>query len=146
LLTNQESTWDVLQETNRVLIEKRNEFSVGTSFVNWSLTVARYQVMAWLRDQKRDRHILTPELAGIFSNDKNLPLEDNQDVKLEALQKCIQTLSITNQNLVRLRYSHGGSLAEISTSTQTSVNALKQSFFRIRKSLFDYIERRTEVQ
>ena len=146
LLANQESTWDVLQETNRVLIEKRGDFAPGTSFVNWSLTVAQFQAMAWLRDQKRDRHILTPELMDVFSDDQDFNLWSSRDYRLSALEDCLQTLSSPHQDLIRSRYSRAESLSEISDRTTRSVNSLKQSFFRIRKRLSSCIEQRLQTQ
>jgi RNA polymerase sigma-70 factor len=146
LLANQESTWDVLQETNRVLIEKHENFLAGTSFINWSLTVAQVQVKAWLRDQKRDRHILTPELADVFAQDERTVAWTNRDQKIAALEECFETLSTPNQELIRSRYSQDESLAEISTHTSKSVNSLKQIFFRVRNSLSSCIEERLQTQ
>lgn len=146
LLTNQEATWDVLQETNRVLIEKRSNFVAGTSFVNWSLTVAQNQIKAWLRDQKRDRHILTPELADKFGTDNDSNAWENRDIRMSALEDCMELLSAPNRQLIRSRYAHGESLAEISSRTSKSVNALKQVFFRVRKSLSNCVETRLQSQ
>ena len=146
LLANQESTWDVLQETNRVLIEKQDDYARGSSFLNWSLTVAQFQVMAWLRDQKRDRHVMTPELADVFSKDPQFVSWQSRDLRITALQECLETLSAPNRELIRHRYSLDETLEEISTRTSKSVNALKQTFFRVRKSLSGCIEERLQSQ
>ncbi len=146
LLANQESTWDVLQETNRVLIEKHDSFVAGTSFINWSLTVAQIQVKAWLRDQARDRHILTPELSEVFTQQESRVTWANRDQRVAALEECFETLSPAKQELIRSRYSRNESLAEISKQTSKSVNALKQIFFRLRNSLSSCIEKRLQTQ
>lgn len=146
LLVNPESTWDVLQETNRVLIEKNKDYVDGTSFVNWSLTVAQFQVMAWLRNQKRDRHILTPELAEVFSRDTSFESWTNTDPRIIALEECLQTLEPAQRELVAARYRRGDTLQEISDRTQKSVNSLKQIFFRLRKSLSTCIEEKVVTQ
>ena len=146
LLANQESTWDVLQETNRVLIEKHDSFLAGTSFINWSLTVAQVQVKAWLRDQSRDRHILTPELAEVFAQEKSQGAWANRDQRISALDDCLAMLSPANQELIRCRYSRNESLAEISTHKSKSVTALKQIFFRVRNSLSSCIAERLQTQ
>lgn len=43
LIGDADSSWDVLQETNRVLLEKRGDFQAGTNFVNWALTDATWE-------------------------------------------------------------------------------------------------------
>ncbi|TWT81438.1 hypothetical protein CA13_28910 [Planctomycetes bacterium CA13] len=35
------AAWDVLQATNRGLLEKREGFQIGTSFLNWALSTLR---------------------------------------------------------------------------------------------------------
>lgn len=146
LLANHEATWDVLQETNRVLIEKHKDFMPGSSFVNWSLTVAQYQVMACLRDRNRDRHILSPDLAEVLTQDEGFVSWKSRDQRFDALESCMKTLSPKNRDLVRCRYGQGETLVEISDRTARTVNSLKQAFFRIRQSLSECIEQRIETR
>jgi len=145
LLQDPEATWDVLQETNRVLIERRDKFEMGTSFLNWALTVAQFQTMAWLRDQKRDRHILTPGLVELISRESLAVSLKNHDVRLAALEICMERLPQEKRELIRCRYGRGDSLAEISNRTAKSVNGLKQIFYRIRKRLMSCVEEQLEM-
>jgi len=69
----------------------------------------------------------------------------DRDSRVDALESCLKTLTSSNRDLVRARYSHGESLAEISTRTSRSTNSIKQAFFRIRKSLSECIEQRLDV-
>jgi RNA polymerase sigma-70 factor (ECF subfamily) len=70
LLDNSAAAWDVLQETNVVLWQKQAEFRPGTKFDAWAFTVARFQVMAWLRDRKREPlDVMTPELCELLAGD-----------------------------------------------------------------------------
>ncbi|MCB1274951.1 hypothetical protein [Prosthecobacter sp.] len=48
LLDNSAAAWDVVQRRKQV------EFTQGTKFDAWAFTVARFQVLAWLRDRKRE--------------------------------------------------------------------------------------------
>lgn len=145
MLGNPESTWDVLQETNRVLIEKQAKFQMGTSFLNWALTVAQFQTMAWLRDQKRDRHVMTPEIAELVQVDDLFDAWKTSDERIVALEKCVQGLSVPHRELIRCRYTTGDSLAKIAERTAVSVNSLKQAFFRLRRTLATCVQQKLEA-
>ena len=144
LLGDADSSWDVLQETNRVLLEKRDEFKLGTSFLNWSLTVAQFQTMAWLRDQKRNRLIVTAEIVELLADDA-VSIEAESEPQRQALRHCIESLSDGHRELVDLRYAKSVKLADLAEQTGRTVNALKQLFFRLRSSLADCIDQRLEV-
>ena len=143
LLGDAESAWDVLQETNRVLLEKRDDFQDGSSFLNWSLTVAQFQTMAWLRDQKRNRMIVTDAIVELMA-DQASEMEANSEPKQQALRQCIETLSDGHRELIHLRYAKSTKLADLAEKTGRSANALKQVFFRLRALLAGCIERKLE--
>ena len=145
LLGDADAAWDVLQETNRVILEKRNDFEVGTSFVNWALTIAQFQTMAWLRNRGRDRLLATPEIAELLADDAQRITTDD-DSKVAALQRCLKDLSQEHQHLLHRRYARSERLADISEQTGRSVNALKQLFFRLRGSLLQCIKLRLETE
>jgi RNA polymerase sigma-70 factor (ECF subfamily) len=145
LLGNADAAWDVLQETNRVLLEKSNQFEPGTSFVNWSLTIAQYQTMAWLRDRKRDRLIATAEIVALLA-DEAREIDEGDDRRLLALDGCLAELSEQHQQLLHQRYAHSESLAQLSRRSGRSVNAVKQLFFRLRGTLMACIEQRLATE
>lgn len=141
LLGDAESAWDVLQETNRVLLEKRCEFVPGTSFVNWALTVAQFQTLSWLRDKKRSRVIVTPEIVELMAEDA-IPLSEEADERQQFLKSCLEDLAVAHRELLHLRYAKSQRLAALAQQTGKSVNALKQTFFRLRATLASCIEQR----
>jgi RNA polymerase sigma-70 factor (ECF subfamily) len=145
LLGNVDAAWDVLQETNRVLLEKRDEFAIGTSFLNWALTIAQFQTMAWLRNQKRDRLVATPEIVGLLADEARAMSADDDSRKM-ALRICLESLSVQHRDLLHRRYGLAEPLAKLAERTGRSVNALKQLFFRLRGSLMDCIKYRLEAE
>lgn len=145
LLGNADAAWDVLQETNRLLLEKRGQFELGTSFLNWSLTVAQFQTLAWLRNQKRDRLIITPQILPLLADEaKNHLVEE--DHRSEALEHCLEKLPSQHRELLHRRYARSESLAKLAEQTGRTVNAMKQLFFRLRGRLMHCIESRLETQ
>jgi len=144
LLGDPEAAWDILQETNKVLLEKRDEFEPGTGFVNWALTVAQFQTMAWLRDQKRSRMIVTSEIVELMAAEA-APVSDDADAHQQALKLCLENLTDQHRELLHLRYAKSQRLTALAEHTGKSVNALKQLFFRIRGTLANCIEQRLEA-
>ena len=145
LLGNPEAAWDVLQETNRVLLEKQEQFQPGTSFANWALTIAQFQTRAWLRDRGRDRVIATPEIVELMADDAQR-LADESDPRQTALAECLKKMAASNRELLHQRYALSRPLSEMAASSGRSVGALKQLFFRLRGSLQECIELRLEAE
>ena len=145
ILGDADSAWDVLQETNRVLLEKRDDFQPGTSFLNWALTVAQFQTMAWLRNQKRSRLIVTADIAELLADDAVTLEAKATQAQTDALKSCLESLTAGHRELVHLRYARSLKLADLAEQTGRSVNALKQLFFRLRASLASCIEQRLEA-
>lgn len=140
LTGNSASSWDILQETNIVLWKKQAEFQPGTNFGSWSFTIARFQVMAFLRDRSRDPLMtLTPDLLDAFAKDAEVEAEQLTD-RLAALVKCREGLTSKAGQLLHLHYEQGQSMKVIAESLQQSPSAIKQAIFRARRALLDCIE------
>lgn len=145
MLGDSEAAWDVLQETNRVLLEKREQFESGTSFVNWALTIAQFQTMAWLRDQRRNRLVATAEIVELMAEDAR-QLDAGFEARRSALHACLEQLPGRHREMLHQRYAHAHPLAQLSQSSGRSDNALKQLFFRLRGTLLDCINQRLRLE
>jgi len=80
---------DVLQETNLVLWRKAGEFVEDTDFTAWSRKIAYFQVPAYVRDRKRDRHLFDGDLLAQLSG--RLETAD-EDARRLALRSCLAEL------------------------------------------------------
>ena len=133
-------SWDILQETNLVIWRKQEEFESIKNFDAWAFTIARFQVMAFFRDRKRDpMSVMTPDLVEQMSIDAE-EISAQMAGRLEALKKCKNRLGRKSQELLTYYYEKGLSLEEISGRLKSNRNALKQALHRTRRSLFDCIE------
>lgn len=140
LTGNSASSWDILQETNIVLWRKQADFTPGTRFDSWSYTIARFQVLAFLRDRKREPlSILTPELLEAFAEDAETEAAHFEE-RLAALQHCKTKLPDKSQKLLTLYYEQGLSVKEVSATLEATATSIKQALFRIRRSLQECIE------
>ncbi|MDB4491464.1 sigma-70 family RNA polymerase sigma factor [bacterium] len=140
LLGNSAASWDVLQETNMVMWNKRDQFELGTNFRAWAHSIGRFQVMAFLRDRKREPLcLLTPEILEMLQEESK-PEFENYEARLNALATCLQRLKPTPARMIRLHYEEKRSLIQVGERLQMTVNAVKQSLFRARRNLQQCIE------
>ena len=135
---------DLVQETNLVLWQKKNEFRKGQPFTPWAFAIARFRVLAWLRDNSRDRVLLDAELVSTIGSEADSAMDNLQSVQ-QALRQCITQLGNTSRELVEYRYFKSMPVADIAVSLSRSASAVKTSLFRIRKQLTECVTRKLEA-
>ncbi|MDA7881969.1 sigma-70 family RNA polymerase sigma factor [Akkermansiaceae bacterium] len=137
------SSWDILQETNLVLWAKREAFKEGTNFNAWAHTVARFQVLAFLRDKTREPlSLLTPEIFEKLEAETD-PEFEAHEARLKALNNCLTQLAPAASKIVRWHYEDKLSLQKISERLSMTANAVKQALFRARRNLQHCVESST---
>jgi RNA polymerase sigma-70 factor, ECF subfamily len=132
---------DVLQETNLVLWRKIDEFDSAKPFLAWAFGVARFQVLAHLRDQKRDRLLLDAELVDVISDEAERQAGQMDQLR-DALRSCLETLTPSNRQLIESRYIRSMSINEIASNADRTVSAIKIALMRTRRLLADCIQLR----
>ncbi|MEN1681123.1 MAG: sigma-70 family RNA polymerase sigma factor [Planctomycetota bacterium] len=139
LLGDLDAASNVLQETNVALWKKSHEFQLGTNFSAWSRKVAYWEVRAYLRDRKRDRHVFAAELVEQLMQQEEQEATDETEVRL-ALRHCLQAVSRSNRELLRLRYEEALPIADLSKQLERTQSAVKVALMRVRRALLDCIQ------
>lgn len=145
LLGDHSRTADVVQETNLVLWRKLDEFDPDKPFLPWAYAVARFQVMAHLRDRKRDRLLLDAELAETLSGESQRQAERMESVRT-ALRACVGLLTPENRKLIERRYVRSVPVAEVAAAAERTVGATKVALLRIRRQLADCVQKRIAAE
>jgi len=131
---------DVLQECNLVLWRKAAEFREGADFIPWAFAIARFQVMAHLRDKKRDRlDLMDPELAELLADEVDGQATQFEDLRV-ALRNCMGKLPEHSRELLELRYFRKKSIQKLAAETDKRISAVKVALMRIRRGLRTCIE------
>ena len=99
LLGDHSRAADVIQETNLVLWRKIQEYDPQKPFLPWAFSVARFQVLAHIRDKSRDKLLLDDSLAESLSTRVESQAA-KVDVIQSALRPCLGKLSESNHQLV----------------------------------------------
>ncbi|MBA4186558.1 MAG: RNA polymerase subunit sigma-70 [Planctomycetaceae bacterium] len=131
---------DVLQETNLVLWQKASEFTPGTNFTAWAFSIARFQVMAFRKRQKRSRESFDDTLIELLADDAEAHI-DESDARRAALRGCIRKLRPEHAALIAERYEPGACVNEIARRAGKSPKALSEQLARVRTILLKCVTR-----
>lgn len=123
---------DLLQDTNLVLIQKRNEFRPGTNFIAWAFRVAYFKATTWRRDRSREGRVVLrenefQEIAAAAEQHFA-----KQPSIIEALNRCVARLPDEDQELIRIKYVEKRSLASHAAAIGCRPNSLHKSISRLR--------------
>lgn len=140
LLGNHHAAADVLQECNLVLWRKFSEFREDGDFLAWAFGVARFQVMAYLRDDRRQqKRLLLPELVDLLHDDLSRHAA-HSDGRVGALRNCMDRLPPKSRSMLDLRYFRKWSMEQIAEEIRLSLGATKVALLRVRRALKECIE------
>jgi RNA polymerase sigma-70 factor (ECF subfamily) len=92
-----------MQEVAVVLWEKFAQFRTGGDFRAWAFGVARFEVLAWLRDKGRDRLTLREDVVQMLADETALA-ESHLAQQREALESCLGRLARPQRELLMEAY------------------------------------------
>ena len=136
---------EIAQQTFIAVFTRLNEYELGTNFVAWLFTIARYQLKTETTRLRRiaDYHTrYAPDLLQreLERHDDELP--EMWLVRVESLQKCLDTLGDSLRQYVNWRYREEIPLEEMARRSGRSVTAIKKQLWLVRQKLQHCIEKR----
>ncbi len=141
LVHNPELAADILQQTNLVMWQKSDEFTLGTNFSAWTFQIARYQVMAHRQKQRRDRHVFDDETIAAVAGEFERRAGADDD-RLIALSHCMNKLDDDGRELLTRRYRDGLAVQHIAEEIGHTANRVAVRLHRLRVTLMQCIRRR----
>jgi RNA polymerase sigma-70 factor (ECF subfamily) len=136
MLSNRNEASEVMQSVAVVLWQK---FESATDFRKWAFGVARLEVLRFLQNRKRDRHVFDDELVNSLA-DSAIEHEGRHDRQREALESCLQKLPPAQLHLVLSAYTKGARIDELATQRGQTAMALYKILHRIRQALLGCVE------
>lgn len=131
---------DVMQEVSVVLWEKFASFVPGADFKAWAFGVARFEVLAWLRDRGRDRLVLDEDVVTRLA-DESPQHEPHLQRQREALESCMQRVPADQRDIIMQAYQPEARIQDVALGSGRSVPGFYQWLHRMRKMLLDCIRR-----
>lgn len=129
---------DVLQETLTEMFNKFETFQVGTNFLAWGLTIARYKILNFARSQRKQKMVFDSSLLDLLADEGQANIQTSSD-EMDALKSCMQKLPSKDKKLIMLRYEAGQSFRRIAEQFDVSMQAIHGSISRIHVRLFKCI-------
>lgn len=137
---NKNDSDDIFQEVIATLFAKFCDYREGTDFLRWAITIAKYKILSFTRDNKRMR-ILFNEAdmdqiqMEVISNINSL------DGESERLKKCLKKLPDKQKELLKCRYENEMSYRQIAKQFNISMQSVYRAIARIHTSLLKCIDR-----
>ncbi len=142
LLPSRADASEVMQEVAVVLWQKFAEFDGTRDFRNWAMGVARFEVLAFLRDRARDRHVFDEALLARLADEAVLA-SSRHETQREALETCLQKLTTQQRELVLRAYAPRANMGAIASERGQTPMSLYKVLHRIRQTLLDCVRRET---
>lgn len=131
---------DVMQDVCVVLWEKFETFSESRDFRAWAFGVARYEVLAWLRDKGRDRLVLKEEVV-LKIAEESLQDDGVLERQRHALEGCIAKVPARQRDLLMQAYQPTIRIQEVAQASGRSVPGFYQWLHRMRRTLLECVRR-----
>lgn len=139
-LPSRDDAEEVLQETCIVLWQKYAEFDPESSFAAWACRIAHFKALEFYRREAKGSLPLAEQFSEIVSQSTTEHSGDFE-ARHQALAGCLEKLNAGDRNIVQLRYGHGGSSKDVAREVERSVDAVRKSLQRIRRTLLLCIQR-----
>lgn len=129
---------DVMQEVSVVLWEKFDSFREGSDFKAWAFGVARFEVLAWLRDKGRDRLVLDDEVVSKLA-EESAAEEPRLARQREALEACMEKVPHAQRELMMEAYQPDSLIQSVAERSGRTVPGFYQWLHRMRRTLLDCV-------
>jgi RNA polymerase sigma-70 factor, ECF subfamily len=140
MLPRWEDADDVFQETSRVLWQKFSDFKSGTSFFAWAREIARYQVLAFRRRERRSRVTFTDAFLDAVAATADASVERLEAEQL-ALADCVETLKPRERELILLRFAPEATTKSVAEQLGMTTDAVYKAVNRAQTVLLKCIQR-----
>ncbi|MFY0604870.1 MAG: RNA polymerase sigma factor [Flavobacteriaceae bacterium] len=134
---------DVLQNTFIKIFRGIDNFKLDSKLYSWMYRIATNESITFINKRAKERNIditeMKQELVSTLDSDS---LYSGNEVEI-ILQKAISLLPQKQQLVFNMRYFDNMKYDEISDILETSVGALKASYFHAVKKIENYIKTQT---
>jgi RNA polymerase sigma-70 factor (ECF subfamily) len=137
---------DVLQTTKLRLWEQFDSYRPEGDFAAWAIAIAGYMVRTHRTLSQRQRVRFSDDVLERISLQAKAVSPAVQDDRLTAIAECSKTLSDAGRRLLHLFCSGHQRIKDMAQELGQTPTATRVALFRIRKSLYDCVQRRLQQE
>lgn len=141
LVHNMDDAEDLYQQSSLVLWRKFDQFDANTDFFRWASTIARYEVMNFLRTRATRRQYFSDRFMELLANDRTPDVNSHMELRRQALAGCVKKLSQSDRRLVEMCYSGHLLVKDAAAALRRPAKSVSDSLSRIRRTLYECINR-----
>ncbi|MBN1588921.1 MAG: sigma-70 family RNA polymerase sigma factor [Pirellulales bacterium] len=133
---------DMFQQTSMILWRKFEQFDQKdpqSNFVHWACQIARFEVLNYMKKNRRDRHVFSDTLFEMLAEEgmsETARLENER----RALAGCLDQLQTGHRRLIQQCYAGKDSVTQVAQWMGCTPNSLYKRLHRIRIALLRCIE------
>ena len=128
-----------------MILRKCDQFEIGTNFLAWACSVARFEILKYRDRFKRNRLRFSSEFLDLIEGE-TVRRDELSDSRRDALATCIGKLSEKDRKLIQMRYASDGKGQDVAAALGRPRNSVYQSLSRIRKLLLDCVNRSLAIE
>ena len=136
---------EILQETNLVIWRKCDRFQMGTNFLAWACQIATFEVLKFRDRNRRSRLYFSDDFIEQIG-EAALENADHFEERRIALVSCLAQLREKDRELIQFRYAPGETGINLAHRLGRPANSVYQSLGRIRRTLFECINRHLRAE
>ena len=140
MVLNHDDTDDVLQNTFVKIFQNLKGFKGDSKLFSWIYRIATNEALTFMQQRSKKQGISNEEVQQKTLN--NLETDvwfDGSEIQLK-LQKAIATLPDKQQLVFKMKYFEDLKYEQIAEITETSVGALKASYFHAVKKIEGFLK------
>lgn len=138
LVPSRSDAEDILQEASLTICEKFADFETGTNFYSWACQIAYWKVRAARKKFATSKVIFNEEVLEAVSQTR-LEMEDELDIRHNALSRCLHKLNERDRRMVLVRYESGHNVKAAAQACGRTIQGAYKALNRIRKTLHDCV-------
>ena len=144
IVISHDDTDDVLQNTFIKIYKNIGKFNQESKLFSWMYRIATNEAITFINKRAKERNVdiseMHEQLASTLESDVYFSGDEIQQI----LQKAIATLPQKQQLVFNMKYFDEIKYNEMSEVLETSVGALKASYFHAVKKIENYIKNKTD--
>ncbi len=103
MIHNSNDADDVMQDTITFMWRNFNDYTPGSSFIAWGISVARNLVLKYFEKSRHSKLSFSPDIGRKIELLTTQKLESHEN-RYDALQNCLKKISTQSFELLKMRY------------------------------------------